>query len=357
MIHTAPAPAQLNDLLKQNLVLLPDNDFEYLPSDLKENEIIFLGEKPRVRALINAADQFAVYLADYKPVVYANESVYSLSLFLEAASLGNPKSAKPMRIPECIQAFNADQTTDRKILMTAVDIEHSIYHNKKETKLFLQYLANRSISDAISQAIIEEVDQLTAQDTFDKMNDYLKGLKKVFLQHFDTFSSEDQDEILFSLELFTASNHYQYLNQKTKKNWDTFHELRYRYFNKTIIRAYKKAQNRKAILLCRVGSFHVALDHKKEARYFAKNYSPTKGKVAAINMVPLYYDGRETNDTVTEEGNDIDSIVKTLMKDDKYSYLPLSELKKNTNNSFKWSKYFSNNGPKYDGLLFVRVEK
>ena len=100
-----------------------------------------------------------------------------------------------------------------------------------------------------------------------------------------------------------------------------------------------------------------SLDNKTEARYFAKKYSPTKGKVAAINMVPLYYDARETNDTVTEARNDIDSIVKTLMKDDEYSYLSLSELQRDTNNSFKWSKYYSNRGPKYDGLLFVRIEK
>ncbi len=83
----------------------------------------------------------------------------------------------------------------------------------------------------------------------------------------------------------------------------------------------------------------------------------TKGKVASIRMVPLYYDVHETNETVTEKHSDIDSIVKTLMKDVEYSYLSLSKLQKNTNNSFKWSKYYSNSGPKYDGLLFVRIEK
>ena len=72
-------------------------------------------------------------------------------------------------------------------------------------------------------------------------------------------------------------------------------------------------------------------------------------------MVPLYYDVRETNDTDTEEHNDIDSIVKTLMKDYEYSYLSLADLKKNKKNSFIWSKYYSSSGPKYDGLLFVRI--
>jgi len=358
MTKTTPAPAQLEDLLKRNLVLLPDNRFENLPPSLKDNEIIFLGEQHNIRPLIQAASRMAVYLATYKPVVYAVESCYGLSPFMEAASLGNPKTAKPMRgIPECIQAFNSNQTVDKKILMTAIDLEHSIYHTKSDTILFLQDLASRSTSDAAMQAINKEVAQLTAQDTYGKMNRYLKKLKKVFSQHFDTFSSEDQDEILFSMELIIASNNYQYISRGIRKSWQNPYEFRYRYFKKTIERAYQKAQKRKAILLCRVGSWHISSDHKCEARYFAQDHPLTKGKVAIIRMIPLYYDIHETNDIITEEHNDIDSIVKTLMKDDEYSYLSLPKLQKNTTHSFKWSKYYSSSGPKYDGLLFVRIEK
>ncbi|MHC4758053.1 MAG: hypothetical protein ACYTE8_05310 [Planctomycetota bacterium] len=361
---TIPPPAQLKELIKQNLVLLPDSDFDYLPSDLKENEIIFLGEIHKMPHLYMAASRLAIYLANHKPVVYAVECNYSFGPFLEAASLGNPKSVifksygnKPVRIHGVIEAFNSGQTADRKILMTALDLEHSVYHTKSDTVLFLQDLANRSSSDTTKQIINEKIIQLTDQDTYDKMNSYLEELKKVFLQHLNTFSSEDRDEILFSMELLMASNYYQYHKKDYKNDRHNAHKLRYRYFKKTIERAYRKAKKREAILLCRVGNTHARLDYKLEARYFAKKYSPTKGKVAAINMVPLYYDARETNDAVTEEHNNIDSIVKTLMKDYEYSYLALSELQQKTNNSFKWSKYYSNSGPKYDGLLFVRIER
>jgi hypothetical protein len=357
MTNTAPAPAQLNDLLKQNLVLLPDNNFEHLPSSLKENEIIFLGEIHKVKPLAKASDQLAVYLANHRPVVYALETCYGLSPFMEAASLGNPKTAKPMRNPKCIQEFNSSQTEDKKILMTAVDIEHSIYHTKSDTVLFLQDLASRSTSGTASQTINKEVALLTAQDTYGKMNRYLKKLKKIFLRHFDTFLPKDQDEILFSLELLEASNRYQYISKGLKKSWQNPHELRYRYFKKTIERAHQKAQKRKAILLCRIGSWHISLDYKCEARYFARDYSLTKGKVAAIRLAPLYYDTTKVDDADPEKQSDIDSIVKKLMKDNEYSYISLSKLQKNTNNSFKWSKYYSNSGPKYDGLLFVRIEK
>ena len=357
MTNTAPAPEQLTDLLEQNLVLLPDNKFENLPPSLKENEIIFLGEIHKVKPLIQAASRLAVYLANYRPVVYAVESCYGTYPLMEAVSLGNERAINPRLYPEPIRAFNSNQTTDKKILMTAIDIEHSVYNNKKETEYFLQDLAGRSTSGIVSQTINKEVAQLTAQDTYGKMNRYLRKLKKVFLQRFDTFSPEDQDEILFSMELLIASNRYQYISKGLKKSWQNPHELRYRYFKKTIKRAYQKSKKRKAVLLCRVGSWHVSLDSKTEARYFAKKYSPTKGKVATIRLIPMYYDIHETNDIDTEKYSDIDSIVKTLMKDDEYSYLSLSELQKNTNNSFKWSKHYSSSGPKYDGLLFVKIEK
>ena len=355
--NTPMSPAQLNEAIKQDLVLLHNNDFEYFPPDLRENKIIFLGEIHRVAPLADAANQIAVYLAHYGPVVYAQESCYGLSPFMEAASIGRPKPAKPMQIPRCIEMFNQNQDIDNKVLMTAIDIEHSIFHNKSNTVLFLQDLANRSSSDIAKQAINEKIIQLTAQDTFDKMNSYLKELKKSFVLHLNTFPYEDQDEILFSMELLTASNRYEYLSRGILIRLEDACRLRYMYFNNTIERAYNKAQKRNAILLCRVGSHHADLNNISESRYFAKKHSPTKGKIASINMVPLYYDNSEMNDTVANEHNDIDSIVKNLMKDYNYSYLSLAELQQKTNNSFKWSKYFSSAGPKYDGLLFVRVEK
>ena len=63
--NTAPTPAQLEDLLKQNLVLLPNNKFENLPPYLKENEIIFLGEIHNVKPLAKASERLAVYLANF----------------------------------------------------------------------------------------------------------------------------------------------------------------------------------------------------------------------------------------------------------------------------------------------------
>jgi hypothetical protein len=209
MSHTAPAPEELTELLKRNLVLLPDYEFERLPSELEENEVIFLGEyKHHVEPLSLAASRLAVHLASHRPVVYASESPYGLGPFMEAASLGNPKTAKHFYIHKCIQEFNSNQAADKKILMTAIDIEHSTYHTKSDTVIFLQDLANRSTSGEATERIEKGIAGLTSQDTFEKMDRYLSSLEKLFLHHLDTFSSEDQDEILFSLDLLQASNKF-----------------------------------------------------------------------------------------------------------------------------------------------------
>jgi hypothetical protein len=351
----------LKDLLKQNLVLLPDNNFEYLPPFLKEKEVIFVGEFEHHNKFLSlAAGRFAVYIASHKPVVYALETSYSSHLLFETVSMNCKRKIGATLYTEDMRKFNFNQTENKKILLTAIDIEHSLYNNKKETQHFLHGLASRSTSETARRAINEQVARLTDQDTFEKMNRYLRKLKKAFLQHSDTFSPEDQDEILFSMELLTASNRfYQYiaaggLKEAIMRPWN----IRTKYFIKTIERAYQKAQKRNSTLICRVGAPHASLTNKYfEARYFAKKYSLTKGRVSSIGLVPLYYDTHKTNDTVTEEHNDIDSIVKIIMKDNEYSYLSLSELQKNTGNSFKWSKYYSDNGPQYDGLLFVKIEK
>ncbi len=356
--NTAPPPEQLTDLLKKNLVLLPADNFERLPPSLKESEIIFLGEVHRVKPLAHAADRLAVYLAAHKPVVYALEGCYGGHTLMEAVSLGAEKKINPNWYSEILRAFNSAQSMDRKILLTALDIEHSVYNNKPDTVRFLHDLSERSTSQAATQAIDKQVVELPAQDTYDKMARYLKDLRRLFLRHFDTFSADDRKEILFSLELLQASNRFRYLERGgTGWAWEHPHNLRYRYFIETIKRAYRKAQKRKAILLCRVGNGHISLEDKTEARYFAKDYSLTKRKIATISLVPLYSDVNEPNDTVADERDVVDSIVETLMRDSVYSYLSLSDLQKGTDNSFEWCKYYSKGRPKYDGLLFVRIEK
>jgi len=86
--------------------------------------------------LHEAAVRLTVYLASDRPVVYAKEAVYGAHPFLEAASLGKPNALMPTIIPRQILEFNSKQPTDKKILMTALDVEHSIEITKKKRFVF-----------------------------------------------------------------------------------------------------------------------------------------------------------------------------------------------------------------------------
>ncbi|MBN2589688.1 MAG: hypothetical protein JXA96_07490 [Sedimentisphaerales bacterium] len=354
MINIPLEQPELEKVISQNIILMDSNDFQALPSSLVENEIIFLGEIHNSRPLITAASHFAVYLANQKPVVYALEACYGSHPLFEEVSLGGEKQINPDIYTEIIRTFNSNKPIDKKIMMTALDLEHAIYHTKAATVTFLKDLAQRSNSDNAIQYLDKEIGLLTVQNTYDKMDSYLNNLKNLFQKYFDTFPPDDRKEINFSFKLLKASNLYQYIRRGLKNDHRKSDDIRYKYFTETIKRAYHKAKQRDSILICRIGNWHLKLDNKKgEARYFAKKYSKTKGKVAAIRMVPIYENAE--NNKISQD-NIIDSIAKNLMEDCQYSYLSLHELKKAANNSFKWNEHFSKSGPKYDAILFVKVK-
>jgi hypothetical protein len=363
--RSSVSPAELEDLVKRHLVFLPKNDFTNLPAEVIDKDIIFLGEQHNVPALQEAAAQLACYLASKKPVVYAVEMTYGMHPFVEAASLGQPDPLKPMNIPAPILEFNAAQPPERKILMTTLDVEHTIYHAKHLTVLFLRRLAGRSTSETVQKALEQQIAELPAQDTYDKMDAYLKQLKSAFDKYLNTFNTDDQEEILFSMELLDASNRFQYLSREDQEVRQHADKIRYRYFNKTIERALQKARQRDAVLLCRVGVWHVSLDYECEARHFAKECAKTKGNVATVNFVPVFFSSEPIPRADDPNGgqnnnaeNDINTIVTKQLSDDNYCYLSLNEISQQARGSLDWSKYFyDGNHPTCDGLLFVKIVK
>lgn len=347
-----PAPENLTALLEENLVYLPHNNLERLVSQMKDKEIVFLGEVHKVSALRQTATELVVALASEKPVVYASESTYTQHPFVEAASLGNMNPLSPRKLPAEFEEFNSRNAPERRILMTTLDLDHYIYGDKEGTVLFLKELANRSSSEAARQQLAATIPELTATKTEKEVHDFLRSLKRVFQQHFDSFPAVDQEEILFSIELLDASNLYYHVPHRHRAPWEpTSSRIRYEYFTKTIDRAYRKAEQRNAILLCRVGFWHAALTHQCEAQYFAKRHPSTKGKVMSIRMIPSY----EQSDKVNEEGGDIDTAVTPLMKEGAYCYLSLPQFQQRAKHSLRWSAYYPGGRPICDGLLFVKA--
>jgi hypothetical protein len=325
-----------------------------LLGEMKSKEIVFLGEVHGVPAISRAADDLVVGLASTRPAVYAWEGCYSLSPFYEAASLGKPNPLSPLQpIPPQIVAFNSTNLPERQIMVTAVDVEHAIYHSKEHPLRYLQEMANRSTSASVREALGARIPRLTSTKSYDEVQEYLRELNHLFQEHAATFSDADQEEILFALDLFEASNRYQHAFRGLIKTPGNPEQIRFEFFKKTIDRAYLKAYQRKAILVPRVGNWHAALTYPCEAKYFALDHPATKGKVMVVQMLPVYDErGKESTG-----GIDLVTAVKPLMKPGNYCYLALPPLHGAARRALKYSSYYPGNRPLCDGLLFVRAPK
>lgn len=332
-----------NDL-KHHLILLKE-DFSNLPPELIENEMIFVGEQHRNHDMNKAFYKLMYRLAEEKPLVVGFESVYSLYPFYEAASFGQYFQDRPMPGLEKIAEHN--QKNENEILLTAVDLDHCIYHTKKESVIFLNYLADLSSSQKVKTQLKEKISNLPSQDTYTKMNKYLYELKNEFMRYSNSFSHAKVEDIKFAMEILIASNEYQYRSKGLINTywWDPHpRQIRYNNFIKTIKKAYTKAKARDAILLCKVGRTHISRNYKWcESEYFAKEYGQTKNKTHTIGLYLV------KNCPFKKE-------ISNLMKDYHYAYLPLNNLPENLKAHKKLKKFYYKNQFAFDSLLLIKSE-
>jgi hypothetical protein len=127
--------------------------------------------------------------------------------------------------------------------------------------------------------------------------------------------------------------------------------IRFEYFKKTIERAYQKAQQRKAILIARLGNWHANLTFPSEARYFAMSNSVTKGKVMSIQMQPVF----EESGKESIQGIDLVGAIKPLMRPGYSCCLALPPLHGAARRALKYSQYYPGNRPICDWMLFVNA--
>ncbi|MCE5187127.1 MAG: hypothetical protein LLF76_13480 [Planctomycetaceae bacterium] len=354
-----PAQNELTRLVGRDLVLLPDKSLDSVSAKIIQKDVIFLGEVHQIPELYEAAYQIILLVAAERPLVYAKEMVYGMHPFLEDGSMGRANPVYTYTLAQPLAQFNERQPPDRKILMTALDVEHTIEHDKASTVRFLQELVRRSSSQDVRDALESHIPRLTDTKSFDEVDAYLRELNNLFISNLKTFSAADQDEIRFSLDLLQASNTYRRHNATRWTDLRFFNQgvyLRYEYFKKTIVRAHEKAQQRNAALLCHVGNGHATYGSRWEAHYFARKYPPTRGKVFAIQMIPLYYE--EDPNILSNPHKDVDPIAiaaHSLMADCAWAWLPLQQFHKNANVQPRWSGYFPSGKPECDALLFIKT--
>ena len=350
---------KLRSLVEDGRIEFPSKgDFSFFLPYVKDKRIIFIAEFPhKVYAIKSAAWEFAVFLASgHGASVFAKECAYGLHPIFEEASMGRALPSQDDPIPTAIRKYNESVADEEKLLVTAIDIEHTINRGKPETVRYLNYLADSSSSSSARNEIKRAIPRLLKLKERKDIHEYLDTLEDLFARHRDTFSSADWEEIDFSFELMRASVDHQLLPSKPTAE---FAEIRGEYFRETIKRAYEKAKKRGGSLLCYVGGEHASkaphqkgdehLGKRNEAEFFHTVYPETKGKVASILITPLTYRGG----TERYPTGDVEDIAYLLSGDEEQVFISLSGLADHAGD-LSWSRYFTTDGPKYDGILFVK---
>ena len=341
-----------------------DGDFSCLLDQVADASIVFLGESTHFTIEIKkTAMDLGVFLAEHANArVMGCESFYGWHPFMEAESMGSTETSGHVR-PEILN-YNKTVSDDRRLLLTALDIEHSIHHSKRYTIRYLQHLAARSSSSQGREKIARFIPELRSLKPREEVHAYLNTLEDLFTGYKQTFDGVDWEEVSFSLELMRASIDYQMLYPRkrsfvrNRNGIADIQEIRGKYFRKTIERALAKAENRNGKLVCYVGAAHAlkappelndaSLGYQSEADYFNRIDPHLKGQVASILLHALLF-----KDKAFRETFDLDDVAYQVMGDSDLLYIPLAPLAAGSAN-LAWSKYFTEDGPKYDGVLFFK---
>jgi hypothetical protein len=119
-----PSPENLTALVRETQVYLPHDNLAPLVSDMKDKEMVFLGEVHDVSALRQTATDLVVALASEKPVVYACESTYGQQYFAKRHPSTKGKVMSIRRIP----VYQRSDTGNKK----AWDIDAAVKPLMKE---------------------------------------------------------------------------------------------------------------------------------------------------------------------------------------------------------------------------------
>jgi len=361
-------PEKLEDLkllLEQCPVGRPTKeDYSCVLPQVKDASIIFLGDSRHyIPEIKRVRQELGVFLAQHANVrVIGFESMYGLHPFMEAESLGKAETSD--YVSSTILNYNTSVPDNSKVLVTALDVDHSINHSKSKTVKYFEHLAALSSSDRCVTELKRAIPKLLSLKEQGELHEYLDGLETTFSQYRDTFSDEDWDEVSFSLKLMHASVDFQLITYK--RRWIPLprrmrirlQEIRAEFFRKTVERAFAKAEVRKGKLLCIVGGAHAVkcplgkgnslIGKWTEADYFHRIHADTQGKVASILVNALSFKGRPY-----ETKSDLDAIAYEMMDDGELLYIPLTALAEHSYH-LAWSKYFSSHGPRFDGVIFLR---
>ena len=351
------------------------DDFSFIDGLAAGKKLLFLGEEHYKAEIQRAEAGIALRCAaksGYR--VLGTESLYSLWPYYEAASRGAQDSLPEAYreaasdsggiLADAVFEWDKGKGEGQALLLTAIDIDHAINHTKPLTEAYLRYLASLSSAASGREALDSAASGLGSKRSLAEVDSYLDGFDAAFRREAGSFAPKDREEIAFSLGLERASIRYQLLDPALSGSAEG-EETRGAYFRKVIERAFGKAEARGGALICVVGGAHAILnDFAKgdypvgkvsEARYFAREYARTAGRVASICILRL--EGGAMGDPLF-------AAAQAVMGESTSVYLDMRAIKLPAGNSgpgaelaLSLSSYFAGTEPKYDAILFVRMAR
>jgi hypothetical protein len=347
-------------------------DLGIILDHIKDAEIVFAGEdRHHIPEVIDVAFRLGLLLADRISMkVFGIESLYGYHPFMEKASLS---ALSAHEFGDLVVQYNQHKPKAERILMTAIDIEHSIAmpNLRYLAADYLFYLAHRSTSWKATLDLLKAAGGLFTVESPSEIHGYVDQMWELFQTYRSTYSPEDWENISFSITLMHDALEYHTQIHKYGSNAEVpieVRELRGKGFRQTIERAYLKAQGRASRLYCYVGDVHAfktpvsEMVQRKmdkwppatwpEAMYFDRWYEPTKGKVFSILLRTLI--SHQHGETSYAPKDDLDDMVFERMESADLLYVDLDRIAQEHGLESQASMYFTAQGPVADGVLFFR---
>lgn len=328
-------------------------------TDCSQKEMIFLGEYLHNSAVIHDyKDQLVIGMAkisDFR--LLARESVYCLHPVVEYKSLQGMDSEY---ISPAITEYNRS-TDEHHIVVTAIDIAHSIKHTPRLVKEFIKAVISKNSREDVKPLFSALSDQSVQLETREDKEQFIADLKEVTGLYKNLLDPEVLEELVFYTDLLTSS-----LNHIVPQDRETYirqADERNRLFIETVRRAVLRNSKKKLRIICDVGAPHA---YKKyiseesdyyvgltpEARYFDDVVYP--GRVHSVLIRPFYLDyyGKKT-ETVT---NPVEREALRNMGSEQIIYVDLHRFRDEYGDSEN-PQYYDKDGFQFDGIIFLRNDE
>ena len=325
-------------------------------SDTHSKEMLFIGEylhsNQQIQFYVNELVVKLAMNSDFR--IFAKESVYCLHPILESKSANCINSN---HIANSIIEYNKAISEDKRIIVTSIDMAHSIKYSPQLVKNCLEAIIARNTNDDFNSVIKEILKDLEQLDSNEKKEEFIQKLSRNIAEYKNELDPEIYDELKFYGDLLYHSlirkdpqNEYEYKKQA---------DLRNEWFIKTVLRALKRTKKYNSKMICYVGAPHAYKNYLNkddyyvgtvpEAKFF--NESEIPGKVHSILIRPFYRDyfGNKTDRIL----NKIEKAAYRKIGLNQSIYVDLNEFK-NRNERLEDVGYYNLNNTQYDGIIYLK---